>query len=448
MKGLQKLALAAAISAAPFAQAMESLDDSLLDGMTGQAGITIDVDLDMTISAIKYVDRDGNGTGDQGAITISGITVDNNGGTATIRGVTIDVDGNQGIVIGLEQIGTTAGDGIDINVDAVIINNGNANLNAVTAVNAATYNNVAASLNYAAYATGTAQTTVISSFDGTQVGTYAAGIVDAQAQAVGYPDAATLQGALASADPAVAGQAAGAVVAIAGAALSAGDTAPATLALADEAQDLGTLQTVGAELASAGNGNIGGFKIENFRNYIQNDLVEEYNGVFDMALKDSAGVVTGNVASVATGGRFVRGEIVINGTGNAAQGTSGLNISGSFGGAMDEAAWVDEGKEFGIADLGFFNGVDTDGDSIADTIEGMHFEMNIDVVDHESWNNATPGTADVAALQISGLKMEGTIMMGSLYLDSTTASVNRQSLGSVLIKDIDMTGTSLYIYGH
>ena len=438
MKGLQKLALAAAISAAPFAQAMESLDDSLLDGMTGQAGITIDVDLDMTISAIKYVDRDGNGTGDQGAITISGITVDNNGGTATIRGVTIDVDGNQGIVIGLEQIGTTAGDGIDINVDAVIINNGNANLNAVNAVNAANtagFNVLAGAYNYADYATG-AVTAEVNTAVIAAAGSGAAAD-DTAAAAAGYPSFAAM------------------VAAAAG-----GDTVAATEIVTNQAsspaygQAAGTLadaqaaSAVGAALASAGNGNIGGFKVENFRNYIQNDLVEEYNGVFDMALKDSAGVVTGDVASAATGGRFVRGEIVINGTGNAAQGTSGLNISGSFGGAMDEAAWVDEGKEFGIADLGFFNGVDTDGDSIADTIEGMHFEMNIDVVDHESWNNATPGTADVAALQISGLKMEGTIMMGSLYLDSATASVTRQSLGSVLIKDIDMTGTSLYIYGH
>lgn len=495
MKGLKKLALVTAVAAAPFAQAeMTAMDDALLGEMTGQAGITIDVDLAMTIDAIKYVDRDGNnvlsnvgagngnldengvdvgaGNGsyeynnEQGAITMKGLTVgsiqsDGSLEAAMIRGITIDADGSDGLVIGLNQIGDDAGNGIDITVDAVLINNGNANLNAVNAVNAAAFNNVVAPLNYNDYANGTAQSTVIASFDSTQVATYAAGIVDAQAQAVGYPDAATLQGALGSADPAVAGQAAGAVVAIAGSAIAAGDTAPATLDLGDEAQDLGTLQAVGAELASAGNGNIGGFKIENFRNYIQDSLVGEYNGVFDMALQDSTGDLTGAGAA----GRFVRGEIVINGTGNAAQGTSGLNISGKFGGAIDQAAWVDEGNEFGIADLGFFNGVDTDGDTISDTIEGMHFEMNIDVVQHQSWNNTTTdagvATADVAALQISGLKLEGTIMMGSLYLDGTnmidhdnntaTAEIDgiaAQSLGSVLIKDIDMTGTSVYVYGH
>ena len=61
MKGFQKLTLAAAIAAAPFAQAeMMSIDDAMLGEMTGQAGITIDVDLQMSIDAIKYVDSDGN----------------------------------------------------------------------------------------------------------------------------------------------------------------------------------------------------------------------------------------------------------------------------------------------------------------------------------------------------------------------------------------------------
>ena len=115
MKGLKKLALVTAVAAAPFAQAeMTAMDDALLSEMTGQAGITIDVDLDMTIDAIKYVDQDGNrklelaaggaGTGDynadgtenlgagdyeftgsQGAITMKGLTIDNDGGTAYIR---------------------------------------------------------------------------------------------------------------------------------------------------------------------------------------------------------------------------------------------------------------------------------------------------------------------------------------------------------------------------
>ncbi|MFY0642594.1 MAG: hypothetical protein JXR16_16195 [Bermanella sp.] len=414
MKGLKKLALVTAVAAAPFAQAeMTAMDDALLSEMTGQAGITIDVDLNMTIDAIKYVDRDGNqdGSGVQGAITMKGLTIDNDGGAATIRGITIDADGTDGLVIGLNQIGDTAGNGIDITVDAVIIGTGAANL-AKTAMGAA----IASSTE-----TGTAATAAVTDGAYADGAAYAAGLAAGEPAAIGY---------LAAAD--------------------------ATVAAAY------------ANAASGADGVIGGFKIENFRNYIQDDLVNEYNGVFDMALQDSNGTVGGVTGPAGTSGRFVRGEIVINGTGNLLAGTSGLNISGKFGGAIDQAAWVDEGNEFGIEDLGFFNGVDTNADGISDVIEGMHFEMNIDVVQHKSWTHVdnggsegVAGQANIAALQISGLKLEGTIMMGSLYLDGTnmydhdadvaTADINsisKQSLGSVLIKDIDMTGTSVYVYGH
>jgi len=177
-----------------------------------------------------------------------------------------------------------------------------------------------------------------------------------------------------------------------------------------------------------------------------------------MALQDSNGTVGGVTGAPGNSGRYVKGEVVIQGTGNYALGTAGLKISGKFGGAIDEAAWIDEGSEFGVADLGFFHGVDENGDSISDVIEGMHFSMNIDVIEHQSWNGG--GVTDVTALQISGLEMKGTIMMGSLYLDGNNATydsngveltantIERQSLGSVLIKDIDMTGTAVKIYGH
>lgn len=492
MKGLKKLALVTAVAAAPFAQAeMTAMDDALLGEMTGQAGITIDVDLDMTIDAIKYVDQDGNrklelaaggaGTGDynadgtenlgagdyeftgsQGAITMKGLTIDNDGGTAYIRGITIDADGNDGLVIGLNKIGgvdavTGETHGIDITVDAVMINNGAANLHMVNTAAAVSFvdqgTGTAGTLNVAqiktavpaligdatvkggaAQAAGialaTAQGTQVAGLTPTGSNTYTS-YADLSAQAsTGTGDQAELdaQADLATVDTATATEA------------TAAGTAANTYALANA-----ELNKALAVVAPAGAGNIGGFKIENFRNYIQDELVEKYNGVFDMALNDSEG----NLNNGSTAGRYVRGEIVINGTGNYVTGTSGLKISGEFGGAIDEAAWVDEGQEFGIADLGFFHGVDTDADGVSDTIEGMHFTMNIDVVDHQSWDStAAAGVADVAALQISGLELKGTIMMGSLYLDSQTATVNRESLGSVLIKDIDMSGTSVYVYGH
>lgn len=437
MKGLKKLALVTAVAAAPFAQAeLTAMDDALLGEMTGQAGITIDVDLDMTIEAIKYVDQDGNRqlelaaggagtggfnadgtvnatgdyeyTGSQGAITMAGLQIGSDNGTgdwdaATIRGITIDADGTDGLVIGLNQIGDNAGNGIDISVNAVLINNGSADL-AKTQVGAAISTS-------------------------TQGGA-------AAALAVG-------DGAFA--DPTAYG-----------AALAAGDqTAIGYLAAVDA--------TVAGAIANAQDGttgNIGGFKIENFRNFIQDDLVNKYNGVFSMALQDSNGTVGGVTGAAGTTGRFVRGEIVINGTGTydptGAASTGGLEISGEFGGAIDKAAWVDTGGgEFGIADLGFFKGNDTNGDNISDVITGMHFSVDIDVVDHASSvagvnsvdGSAIASGATVSALRISDMQIDGTIMMGNIYVGNEAGTV-ATSLGSVLIKDIDMTGTSVYVYGH
>jgi hypothetical protein len=466
MKGLKKLALVTAVAAAPFAQAeMTAMDDALLGEMTGQAGITIDVDLAMTIDAIKYVDRDGNVDGGadavQGAITLNGLTVgsiadDGTLSAARIRGVTIDADGTDGLVIGLNQIGDTSGNGIDITVDAVIIGSGAANLaktqaGASIATANATYSTTYTTADYqAGVVTADMQTLVGTAIAGSSVAEQGA----AAAAAIGagdYADSAEFAAALAAGEEKAVGHLGNE---------NAGVAAAATQAA--------MFTGAGADLATAASGAdgvIGGFKIENFRNYIQDDLVNEYNGVFDMALQDSSGNVGGVTGAPGTTGRFIRGEIVVNGTGNLLAGTSGLNISGEFGGAMDQAAWVDEGNEFGVADLGFFHGVDTNEDGIADVIEGMHFEMDIDVVQHQSWNNTTENagvaTADVAALKISGIKLQGTIMMGSLYLDGTnmidhdnnaaTADIDgiaAQSLGSVLIKDINMEGTSVYVYGH
>lgn len=429
MKGLKKLALATAVAAAPFAQAeMTAMDDALLGEMTGQAGITIDVELEMTIGNIKYVDQSGQhtfvaaaggaGTGDydadgtynpgagdydkadgtQGAITISDIKMGEINaagdlvGTAQIRGITIDADGNNGLVIGIEQIGDRLGNGIDISVDSVTIGDGAGQLSVYNAKQ-------------------------------TQIGTEVATLTAVGATFEGDPAGA----ANFLSDPNNAGN-------------TEYDTAQANIVAAMQAAGI-----------SAKSGNIGGFVIENFRNYVQDDLVSKYNGVFGMALADSHGVINATTDG-DTEGRYVRGEFIVNGNGNAALGTGGLNIQGKFGGAMDKMAWVDKFDtngdtladtrgEFGVKDVGFFAGLDTDGDNLSDTIDAMSFTVNIDVEDHVAWDGS-----DVAALKLSGISMHGTVMFGDIYVGSS--SNGDTSLGSVLIKDIDMMNTEVFIYGH
>ena len=120
MKGLNKLALAAAISAAPFAQAeMKAMDDSALETMTGQAGVSIELSTQISVGSFTYTDTDGYDadgagpdTGTAGTVAMSGITF---GGAGAVDGfadadldnaldaikIDIDVDGTKGLLIHL-----------------------------------------------------------------------------------------------------------------------------------------------------------------------------------------------------------------------------------------------------------------------------------------------------------------------------------------------------------
>jgi hypothetical protein len=92
MKGLKKLALASAIAAvAAGAQAeLRALDDSTMGQMTGQAGLTIDLETEWTIGEFAYVDA--------GAVVLKDLSMggNSNDGTETLLDnirLTIDVAG-------------------------------------------------------------------------------------------------------------------------------------------------------------------------------------------------------------------------------------------------------------------------------------------------------------------------------------------------------------------
>ncbi len=58
MKGLKKLALATAVAAAPFAAHadLKALDDSAMGNVTGQAGVTIELETEVSIGEFRYTD--------------------------------------------------------------------------------------------------------------------------------------------------------------------------------------------------------------------------------------------------------------------------------------------------------------------------------------------------------------------------------------------------------
>jgi hypothetical protein len=120
MKTFQKITLAAAISAAPFAsQALEALDDSVLAATTGQAGVTIEIDIassGISVGEIEYTDTaheiaDENGkspgdagyistTADGGSVKLQNLVISNVNGLKQ----TIDVAEGGDLVIGMNAL--------------------------------------------------------------------------------------------------------------------------------------------------------------------------------------------------------------------------------------------------------------------------------------------------------------------------------------------------------
>ncbi|MBL4798789.1 MAG: hypothetical protein JKY50_15330 [Oleispira sp.] len=78
MKTFKKIILASAISAAPFAsQAMEALDDTVLGNTTGQAGVTIEIELGtdgIKVGEVLYTDTGAGATGG-GSVSLEHISV-------------------------------------------------------------------------------------------------------------------------------------------------------------------------------------------------------------------------------------------------------------------------------------------------------------------------------------------------------------------------------------
>ena len=56
MKGLKKIALATAVAAAPFAAQAElqAMDDSMMGNVTGQAGVTIELETQVSIGQFTF----------------------------------------------------------------------------------------------------------------------------------------------------------------------------------------------------------------------------------------------------------------------------------------------------------------------------------------------------------------------------------------------------------
>lgn len=105
MKTFQKLALVSAIAAAPFAAQADltPMDDSLMGNTTGQAGVTIEIDMGsagVTIGEIEYIDNDDMADIDNnGSVLLQNIKI-----TEADITQTIDVAADGSLVLGVTGI--------------------------------------------------------------------------------------------------------------------------------------------------------------------------------------------------------------------------------------------------------------------------------------------------------------------------------------------------------
>ncbi|MGC8119043.1 DUF6160 family protein [Marinobacter sp. VGCF2001] len=111
MKGLKKIALATAVAAAPFAaQAdLKALDDTTMGNVTGQAGVTIELETEVSIGEFRYTDEGYLAVND---ISIGGgsVTRDQSGKVTGVDGklddllIDIDVEADGDAVIDVHSI--------------------------------------------------------------------------------------------------------------------------------------------------------------------------------------------------------------------------------------------------------------------------------------------------------------------------------------------------------
>lgn len=128
MKGLKKLALATAVAAAPFAaQAdLKAMDDVSMGNVTGQAGVTIELETKVSIGQFKYTDTNGGGTGEVGggSFAVNNIVLGGSGVAGGTGGqlldqlkIDIDVADDGDAVIHVGSLETDAATGAPVPID-------------------------------------------------------------------------------------------------------------------------------------------------------------------------------------------------------------------------------------------------------------------------------------------------------------------------------------------
>lgn len=90
---------------------LSSVSDAALAEITGQAGLTIDMDVKVSIGNVAYTDTDGGSTAAPGTLNIGTLEINDglgathaSSGALSLAGLTVDVDSVNGVQISLPPI--------------------------------------------------------------------------------------------------------------------------------------------------------------------------------------------------------------------------------------------------------------------------------------------------------------------------------------------------------
>ena len=201
------------------------------------------------------------------------------------------------------------------------------------------------------------------------------------------------------------------------------------------------------------NRSAGGFLIEDVSNFIRNEQLVRMNTLFGMDLwtvDDGKGTQGGNWIPfqmlVKTNEGQSADDVDIPDIELPTQDVplpsiaANSEISASFVLSVDKLAWVDDGNEVGLAGVMVYDGIDTNNDGVDDLVGPARLtDMKIETVDHKTLSGE-----DVKALHIANLDFKADIAIQSIYVGDPTNG----NLGSLLIRGLDTSGTSLWIYNH
>ncbi len=417
MKAFKKLALVSAIAAAPFAQAeMVAIDDALMSEMTGQAGITIELSTEVKIGDVIYTDTDG---------------LDNAGGSLAITGVRLG--------------GATAGTAldnikIDIDVDetdGLIIHLGGTKLSDV--------------LTGATHAAGEANAFGDIQADATKSVDFGLDVASVSLNnGVNLVSNVSIQGFLGPIDIAIAND--GTIDVDAYFEVTNGSVDVDVLGLGI------TNLTIGQDSSPILTSTEYGSDITNFKNFIIN---EKYAAQYAGAVTAQQGAaVTANAATITGAGDQAAHDYAVSlGYADEAaldlaadpteMGTRDANRAGGELAATTAveaaaAAGVEASLTKGVNNMAYVGMQITTGEASYLTLNGTTDSGGID-----PWSEDNIVVSSALIVNITAMSMDigMDLTMGSAVNQTTGLGVS-SDLGSVVINDLDLSGTMLKIYGH